>query len=547
MKMKSIVGIILTVLLTFQNIFAVEYGKEYRNQPTNSYAQTFKDVNPTYWAFEYVSEMAQRGVLNGYPNGYFYPENSVTRAEFAKIMTSAASLSIAKPQYQIFQDVDINEWYAPYVHTACNYLSGYNYPDGTYYLPEANALREDIAVALVKLKGYDTTGADISMLKAMFTDYSSISPSAMVYVATAIENGLISGYDDNTFRGQNTITRAEAATLLWRAYQYGNANKNFDIVEKSTSSSSENTTDERKTAEEESKPGQVSDSNPDIIADDAVQTPPEPEQTVTAEVDTIWSGDNRISEYCLVDGNIGYFVTVQDMGSETWIDEVFRFDENQCVKIADYNDFYGETEMETADGYTSVILYPGNRPYEMYISDGNRLTLTVKGEINSELDSSGTEDVYVTIAISKDGDFEVTGIKNKTSSGFEPKYKIGKENDRIYNYIDGKTYSYNADSNQIYVDDLINGGENKTKVSSGMPANRTAGLWENGYGVFTDKKFYTLSPNGNYDLFYELSDSTKINDNLSMLNINDFYIINDSVYFTSQENKTLRKLKKVEI
>ena len=69
---------------------------------------------------------------------------------------------------------------------------------------------------------------DLSILKTMFTDWQSISTGAQKYVAVAVEKGLISGYEDNTFRGQSGITRAETATLLWRAYQYGNGNKDFE-------------------------------------------------------------------------------------------------------------------------------------------------------------------------------------------------------------------------------------------------------------------------------------------------------------------------------
>ena len=128
-----------------------------------------------------------------------------------------------------FQDVETTAWYAPYVHSAYPFLSGYDYgTNNRYYMPDEPAVREDIAVALAKLKGYEDEYADTSMLSTMFTDVSSISLDARPYVAIAVERGLVSGYDDRTFRGQASITRAEAAAMLWRAYQYGNDNKVFD-------------------------------------------------------------------------------------------------------------------------------------------------------------------------------------------------------------------------------------------------------------------------------------------------------------------------------
>ena len=205
----------------------VNYGDELTNMPNKNYTQKFSDVPASYWAFNYIAEMAERNVLSGYPDGKFYPNKKVTRAEFAKIMTAAAGLKISIG-YSSYEDVNYTDWCSPYIEAARYYLSGYVSNGKSYYMPNNNALREDIAVALVKLKGYDTTGFDLSLLQTMFSDWKSISTGAQPYVAVAVEQELISGYDDGTFKGQQGITRAEAATLLWRAYQYGNNNKDFE-------------------------------------------------------------------------------------------------------------------------------------------------------------------------------------------------------------------------------------------------------------------------------------------------------------------------------
>lgn len=232
--MKKVVSMILTSVMVVSALSisagAVEYGAEYANQPTKTYTQKFNDVPTSHWAFSYIGEMTEREVVSGYPNGNFYPDNNVTRAEFARIMTSASGLQISTPTQRDFSDVATDAWYAPYIHAAYPYLSGYQIYGGNYYKPDTPALREDIAVALVKLKGYDTLGADESLLTTMFTDASSISGDARKYVAVALERGLVSGYEDNTFRGQASISRAEATAMLWRAYQYGNDNKTFDNI-----------------------------------------------------------------------------------------------------------------------------------------------------------------------------------------------------------------------------------------------------------------------------------------------------------------------------
>lgn len=311
----SIFTAILVLSMTTTSFAAVvNYGSEYTNQPTKSYSVTFKDVNKNYWAFSYIGEMVERGVLSGYPNGYFYPENTITRAEFSKIMCLAASLDVTPVEYTSYADVDASEWYAPYVETGKFYLSGYVSDGNKYYMPEANALREDIAVALVKLKGYNTSLADESILKAMFTDYQSISSGARKYVAIAVENELISGYEDNTFRGQSSITRAEAATLLWRAYQYGNSNKVFEKEEFDEPAPSKNNNNNKQTIKKEepadddddreitkpTKPETKTDTEPK--QEDYVEPVPE----YTHEVKTIANGVTNLDRMINTDDGIAY-------------------------------------------------------------------------------------------------------------------------------------------------------------------------------------------------------------------------------------------------
>ncbi len=272
--MKKIISFILTVAMMFGVLtttsFALtpEYGEEYENQPNTKYSQSFSDVDKDYWAFEYIEEMVSRGVLSGYPNGKFYPNDYVTRAQFAKIMTIAAGLKVpTNLTTTSYNDVSLDDWYAPYIETARFYLSGYRSGNSLLYLPNDNALREDIAVALVKLKGYDTTVYDASMVKTMFKDYQSISDGAKKYVALAVENGLISGYEDDTFRGQNGITRAEAATLLWRAYQYGSGNKVFEpeIIDASANTTKNN--NDTKTNENKNNKPNRNDENEEKVTE----------------------------------------------------------------------------------------------------------------------------------------------------------------------------------------------------------------------------------------------------------------------------------------
>ncbi len=279
--MKRLLAVILAVLIlcTANATFARDY------------AQKFWDVSKDYWGFEYIADLAERGVIKGYDDGSFKPENIVLRSEWAKMMVTAAGLSI-NDNGTYFTDTN-GHWANSYINTAKNYLIGYS--DGSYR-PDQAATREDVTVAMVKLKGYDLSDVDYSYLNT-FRDVDSISNYAKGYVAVAIKNNLISGFEDNTFRGQDTLTRAEAATLMYRTFKHGNADKvTTTPTTPITSNTSKSNEDYAKQAEpkyeepkQETKKTETKSEEPktEITNDEPQEEEPEPVKKPYA-VDTLF-------------------------------------------------------------------------------------------------------------------------------------------------------------------------------------------------------------------------------------------------------------------
>ncbi|UFJ42364.1 S-layer homology domain-containing protein [Brevibacillus humidisoli] len=205
--MKRVLSVLLCTLLILTMI------------PVASAKTTFRDVPRNHWAYEAIMEMADKGIITGYNDRTFRPNNHITRAEFAKIMIAAAGIDITSVNKvkQTFEDVDRRHWAFYYVELAKPYLTGYKVGSTYLYKPNEKALREDIAVALVRLKGYDrTTDPDLSKINR-FRDDQRISENLRPFIAIAVETGLIKGFEDNTFRPLHPITRAEAASLIYRA------------------------------------------------------------------------------------------------------------------------------------------------------------------------------------------------------------------------------------------------------------------------------------------------------------------------------------------
>ncbi|MGN1116429.1 MAG: S-layer homology domain-containing protein, partial [Candidatus Ornithomonoglobus sp.] len=193
------------------------YGSEYTGYApvTNT---SYSDVPPTYWAYNAISRIGDRNWFSGYPDGKFRPDSPVSRAEAMKVFVVAMGLAVQPVTSTSYQDVSAQDWYAPYIEAGKGLIPVKTTFNGqTPYLPNSPITREDTVFALVTAMGASsrTTLADQSVLN-MFVDKNSISTNIKPYVSIALTEGLVSGFDDDTIRAQDPLTRAEFATMLYR-------------------------------------------------------------------------------------------------------------------------------------------------------------------------------------------------------------------------------------------------------------------------------------------------------------------------------------------
>lgn len=177
----------------------------------------FKDVTDSFWARQAIELMVNHGIINGYNDGSFKPDASVSRAEFAKMMVLTLNLDLIKPSSPFFVDVKKSDWHYSYIETSRLYMTGFSSVSGHMFRPDWFAVREDMAVAIVKGLGLNPDKTDLSVLNK-YTDQGDISPNLRKYVATAINEGIMVG-NDLKFNPNASISRAETATLLARLIQ----------------------------------------------------------------------------------------------------------------------------------------------------------------------------------------------------------------------------------------------------------------------------------------------------------------------------------------
>jgi len=173
---------------------------------------SFADVDENIsWAKDAIEILAGQGIINGTGSG-FEPQRPITRAEFLKLVIKAAGFEIQEYPEEIFGDVNSSHWFADFV--ACAYSNNIinGYPDGTFR-PYNNITRNEIAAIITRLRNEEI---DPDNSRAVFSDTDSIPAWAFDGINYVFSQGIMQGYEDGTFKGNNSLTRAEAAVTIYR-------------------------------------------------------------------------------------------------------------------------------------------------------------------------------------------------------------------------------------------------------------------------------------------------------------------------------------------
>ncbi|MEQ9234358.1 S-layer homology domain-containing protein [Coleofasciculus sp. E2-BRE-01] len=176
----------------------------------------FSDVSSTYWAEDFITELAQRDIIAGFPDGTFRPDAPVTRAQFAAMMRKANQAFNKAEQRGSTTFVDVPSRYWAYSAIQDAYKTGFltGYP-GNVFRPEQNIPREQVLVSLAN--GLDYSASSTSVLN-YYNDGSSISSWARTPIAAATEERLVVNYPNaKSLNPQRNASRAEVAAFIYQA------------------------------------------------------------------------------------------------------------------------------------------------------------------------------------------------------------------------------------------------------------------------------------------------------------------------------------------
>lgn len=176
-----------------------------------------------HWAENAIIEAYQKDLVDGMTPSQFAPQNLVTRAQFAALILRALGQQPGSYNQSRFADVPLNAWYCTVVNQAADLglIHGYSQ---TQFGPEDPITREQISVIisralLLREKGIEVTESQVEQILNTLSDREQISPWARAGVAFSMSNGIMTGRDVGLFVPAQNSTRAEATVVILKVYQ----------------------------------------------------------------------------------------------------------------------------------------------------------------------------------------------------------------------------------------------------------------------------------------------------------------------------------------
>ena len=190
------------------------------------YNSKFSDVAESAWYYSYVTDLASKGIITGYPDGTFAPQGNITRAEFIKLLVQCMGYELTNND--VFEDVtkdDPKDWYYTYVSAAADnkVISVEDY--GKEFKGDEKIKREEVAALIIK-----ATGAETGKYASPYVD--TVDKNVVALYAICLMQGTVDDKSgDRYFFPDWNITRAEVSTVFSRLLEY-NADKDKFVKEK---------------------------------------------------------------------------------------------------------------------------------------------------------------------------------------------------------------------------------------------------------------------------------------------------------------------------
>ena len=202
-----------------------------------SMAFQFPDVSENHWASSQIDELSDKGVIVGYPDGTFKPDDNVTRAEFASMAIRALGqehASVAQPVN--FTDIDSEYWAYDSIQKALYFELISCSQEGDVFRPDDTVTREEsMTVAVNALTTEQISEAKAKEVLSKYADAASIPHSFLIPAGKAeiLDMIVVMPADDKKASLEPTrpATRAEVAAILYNMMEQAKLNPNAKLAE----------------------------------------------------------------------------------------------------------------------------------------------------------------------------------------------------------------------------------------------------------------------------------------------------------------------------
>lgn len=178
-------------------------------RPNEKSADPFRDVKPEDWYYHVVMQAYRAGIVNGMTAARFAPSERATRGQVVTMLYRMDG----SPSYQKeagFRDLRY-EYYKDAVNWAAEkgLVTGFS---ASEFRPERLITREELVTIMYRRAGTPPVSGDL----ARFTDEEQVQSWAWEAMLWAVNNGIVTGYGDDTLRPGGNATRAEVCAILTR-------------------------------------------------------------------------------------------------------------------------------------------------------------------------------------------------------------------------------------------------------------------------------------------------------------------------------------------
>ena len=180
---------------------------------------SFRDVPQNYWAYPFVTALSAQGIIGGFPDGTFKPDQPVSRGDFA-IQVQKAYAKPSKLPPIAFTDVPQSDPRSTAIAQAvkANFMSGY--PDKTFR-PTQKVSRTEAAISMARGLALPIP-SDPNAILQNYPDQDQVPDWARSLMAASIQAGLFSGDPDTKQLNPNqSASRADIAAFVYKGQNLG--------------------------------------------------------------------------------------------------------------------------------------------------------------------------------------------------------------------------------------------------------------------------------------------------------------------------------------